>query len=227
MSRGNTAERARMMAALGAEVVLVEQTPGSPPHQVSGADLALAAARTEELAVERGAFRADQFTHRGNVLAHERHTGPEIWRQSGGAVTCFVDFAGTAGTFTGVMRALRVANPRVTGYLVEPATAAALAGKIVTNANHRIQGGGYAKAALPLLEAGFVTGYLAVNDDEALLAARLLTRTEGIFGGYSAGANLAAAIAVLRGPEPDATVAFLVCDSGLKYLSTDLYPTYE
>jgi cysteine synthase A len=224
MSRGNTAERARMMAALGAEVVIVEQAPGSPPHQVSGADLALVAARTEQLALERGAFRADQFTHRGNVLAHERHTGPEIWRQSGGAVTCFVDFAGTAGTFTGVMRALRAENPRVSGYLVEPATAAVLAGRPVTNASHRIQGGGYAMAHLPLLEPGLVTGHLAVADAEALSAARLLAHTEGIFGGCSAGANLAGAIAVLRGPEPEATVAFLVCDSGLKYLSTDLYP---
>lgn len=227
MSRGNTAERARMMAALGAEVVLVDQAPGSPPHRVSGDDLRLAATRTARLAIERGAFRADQFAHRGNVLAHERHTGPEIWRQSGGAVTCFVDFAGTGGTFTGVMRALRAENPHVRGYLVEPATAAVLAGRPVTNPSHRIQGGGYAMADLALLEPGLVTGYLAVADDEAIEAARLLARSEGIFGGCSAGANLAAALAVLRGPEPEATVAFLVCDSGLKYLSTDLYPPVE
>jgi cysteine synthase A len=224
MSRGNTVERARMMAALGAEVVLVDQAGGSPPHRVSGDDLALVAARTDELARERGAFRADQFRHRGNVLAHERHTGPEIWRQSGGAVTCFVDFAGTAGTFTGVMRALRAENPLVTGYVVEPATAAVLSGGPVTDASHRIQGGGYAMARLPLLDAALVTGHVAVTDDEAIAAARLLARSEGIFGGVSAGANLAGALAVLRTHEPEATVAFIVCDSGLKYLSTDLYP---
>jgi len=77
---------------------------------------------------------------------------------------------------------------------------------------------------LPLLEPELVAGYLAIADEEAIEAARLLARTEGIFGGCSAGANLAGAIAVLRGPEPEATVAFLVCDSGLKYLSTDLFP---
>jgi cysteine synthase A len=224
MSRGNTVERGRMMAALGAEVVLVDQTAGSPPNQVSGDDLALVAARTDEIARERGAFRADQFTHRGNVLAHERHTGPEIWRQSGGVVTCFVDFAGTAGTFTGVMRALRAENPQVTGYLVEPAAAAVLAGHPVADARHHIQGGGYALAALPLLDPALVTGHVAVTDDEAIAAARLLAKSEGIFGGVSAGANLAGAIEVLRTREPDATVAFLVCDSGLKYLSTELYP---
>lgn len=224
MSKGNTIERARMMAALGAEVVLVDQAPGSPRNQVSGEDLARVEVRTQELTAQRGAFRANQFTLQGNVLAHERHTGPEIWQQSGGAVTCYVDFAGTAGSFTGVMRALRRENPAVTGYLVEPASAAVLAGSAITNPSHKIQGGGYSMPQLDLFDPELVQGYLAISDDLAMETARLLARYEGIFGGFSSGANLAAAIAVLREHQPGATVAFLVCDSGLKYLSTDLYP---
>lgn len=223
MSKGNTTERARMMSALGAEVVLVDQAPGSPPHQVSGDDLALVEERAKELVRERDAFRADQFALPSNVLAHERHTGPEIWEQSEGEVEVFCDFVGSAGSFTGVTRALRARNPGLRAYVVEPAQAAVLSGAEVTNPSHKIQGGGYAMADLGLLDAELVTGFLKVTDEESIDAARALAAEEGIFGGFSSGANLAAAMQLLRGPERGATVAFLVCDSGLKYLTTDLY----
>lgn len=223
MSKGNTIERARMMAALGARVVRVDQAPGSQLHQVSGADLALVEEKAQQLVLEHGAFRADQFRLEDNVLAHQRHTGPEIWEQSEGRVTVFVDFAGTGGSFTGVLRALKERNPAVRGYLVEPASAPALAGEPVTNQSHVIQGGGYSMADLPLLDRGLVTDYLKVTDSAAMEAARLLAQEEGIFGGFSAGANLAGAVQVLQAGEHGA-VAFLICDSGLKYLSTDLYP---
>lgn len=225
MSRGNTIERARMMAALGAEVVLVDQAPGSPPNQVSGADLALVEQRTRELVEKRGAFRADQFRLTANVLAHERHTGPEIWEQSRGAVDAFVDFAGTGGTFTGVARYLRSQTPDVRCYLVEPRSAAVLAGKVVKSASHKIQGGGYSMNDLPLLDRSLVTDYLSIDDVEAIQSARLLATEEGIFAGFSSGANLAAAIQLLTDRERGAAIAFLACDSGLKYLSTDLYAT--
>jgi cysteine synthase A len=224
MSRGNTAERARMMRALGAEVVLVDQAPGSPPNQVSGGDLALVEARTRELVAQRGAFRANQFELPASALAHERHTGPEIWEQAGGKVDAYVDFAGTGGSFAGVARFLRGKNPRLRAWLVEPRGAAALAGKPVTRPSHRIQGGGYSMGRLPLLGREPVAGYLEVDDGAAVAAARALAAEEGIFGGFSAGANLAAALELLAGPEKGSTVVFLVCDSGLKYLSTDLWP---
>ncbi|HEX5789968.1 MAG TPA: cysteine synthase family protein [Luteolibacter sp.] len=227
ISKGNTVERARMMQALGAEVELVAQAPGSPPHQVSGGDLALVEERTVELVRERGAFRADQFHHRGNILAHERHTGPEIWKQSKGQVEVFVDFVGTAGSFTGVMRYLRQQNPNIRGYLIEPASAAVLAGQPVTHSSHSIQGGGYSMSSLPLLDASLVDGYLQVSDEQAVDGARLLAREEGIFGGFSAGANLCGAMQLLRGEQAGKAIALLVCDSGLKYLSTDLYPWQE
>jgi cysteine synthase A len=140
MSRGNSVERARQMAAFGAEVVLVEQAPGAVAGQVSGADLDLVEARTLEIVSERGAFRADQFVREANALAHERTTGPEIWEQSEGQVDVFLDLAGTAGTFTGVTRALRERNPKLRSYMVEPESAAVLSGRPVTNPRGR--GGG-------------------------------------------------------------------------------------
>jgi cysteine synthase len=224
MSAGNTMERARMMQALGAEVVLVAQAPGSPLGQVSGADLDLVEQRTVALVAERAAFRADQFRLPASALAHERHTAPELWRQSSGSVEVFCDFVGTGSSYGGVMRWFAEHAPHVRGYVVEPAGAAVLAGRAVDRPNHRIQGGGYSRPALPLLDGAPVHGHLEVTDGEAIEAARLLAAEEGIFGGFSAGANVAAALQLLRTTEAGATVAVLVCDSGLKYLSTDLYP---
>lgn len=224
MSRGNTVERARMMRALGAEVVLVEQAPGSTVGQVSGADLDLVERRAETLLAERGAFRADQFRLPASAAAHEHHTAPELWEQSLGTVDVFCDFVGSGGSYGGVMRWFAAHAPEVRGYVIEPAGAAVLAGAGVTAANHRIQGGGYSRTDLPLLDGAPVHGHLAVSDGEAIGAARLLAVEEGVFGGFSAGANLAGALQLLGGAEAGATVAILVCDSGLKYLSTDLYP---
>ncbi|MCG3178423.1 MAG: Cysteine synthase [Phycisphaerae bacterium] len=223
MSRGNTIERARMMAALGAQVVLVDQAPGSPPNQVSGEDLALVEQRTQQIVAERGAFRTDQFRLTGNVAAHEFTTGPEIWTQSGGAVDVLVDYLGTGGTITGIARALRKCNPGLRAYAVEPATAAVLAGRPVTRSSHKIQGGGYNMPELPLLDRSLITDFVQVSDEQAIAGARALARDEGIFGGFSSGAHLAAALDLLAGREAGATVVFLICDSGLKYLSTDLY----
>jgi cysteine synthase A len=226
ISRGNTVERVRQMAALGAEVVLVDQAPGSVPGMVSGDDLDLVEEATRREVAARGAFRVDQFAHPANVLAHERHTGPELWEQSGGAVDVFLDMPGTAGTFTGVTRALRRFNPGLRAYVVEPAGAAVLAGRPVTDPRHALQGAGYARAGprLPLFDPSLATGYVAVTDAEAVAAARYLAGEEGVFAGFSTGAHLAAAWALLAGPESGATVAFLVCDTGLKYLSTELFP---
>ncbi len=221
MSAGNSVERARMMRALGAEVVIVPQAPGSKPGQVSGADLALVEAAAQEITARRGAFRADQFGHQGNPDAHETGTGPEIWEQSAGTVTGFCDFAGSGGTLGGVARVL---SPRgVRCYAVEPEGAEALSGGTTDRPDHPIQGGGYGMADLVHLRGVDLAGHLAVTGTEARDHARLLARVEGIFGGYSAGANCAAACRLLRGAERGGAVAFVVCDSGLKYLSTDLW----
>jgi cysteine synthase A len=221
MSSGNSPERARMMAALGAEVVLVPQAPGGRPGQVSGADLALVEAEAQAITAARRAFRADQFRNPGNPLAHQTGTARELWDQSGGTITAFCDFVGSGGTLAGTARALAPHGVRC--YAVEPAGAAVLAGGTPNAPDHPIQGGGYAMTDLPHLSGAPLAGHLTVTGDKARAMARRLARTEGIFGGFSAGANLAAAASLLEGRERGGTIGIVICDSGLKYLSTDLW----
>ena len=223
MSKGNSSERARMMRALGAEVALVDQQPGSIPGQVSGHDLALVEAAAQKLTRERDAFRADQFFHSGNVRAHYLNTGPEMWAQSEGTITAFCDFAGSGGTYAGVSRYLKEQRPETLCYVVEPEGAAAIAGKTITQPGHPIQGGGYLMPDLRFLQDAAVDGYLEVTGSEARAAAQRLAGEEGIFAGYSSGANLAAALQLLEGDLRGHTIAIIICDSGLKYLSTDLW----
>lgn len=223
MSKGNSPERARMMRALGAEVVLVDQHPGSRPGEVSGDDLKLVDDEAVRLTKERNAFRADQFGHKGNMRAHYYGTAPEIWQQCDGTVTAFCDFAGSGGTFAGCTKFFKEKNPDIRCYVVEPRGAAALSGDAVTAAQHPIQGGGYSMPELPQLEDVTPDGYLSVTSQDAIDCTRRLAREEGIFAGYSSGANLAAALNLLAGPLPGAIVSIIACDSGLKYLSTDLW----
>jgi cysteine synthase A len=223
MSKGNSVERARMMRALGAEVVLVDQAPGSVAGSVSGSDLQLVEEAAQAISRSRGAFRADQFNLPSNVRAHELHTGREILAAADGGVDAFLDFAGSAGSFTGVARALKAANPATRCYLLEPAGAAHLAGQPVTRPGHRVQGGGYSRD-LPLLQKDLVDGWLQVEDAQAAECARRLAAIEGLFCGFSSGAVVSAALELLAGPERGATIVVLLADSGLKYLSTDLYP---
>lgn len=223
MSKGNSVERARMMSALGAEVVLVDQLPSSVPGQVSGGDLELVERETRKLVKERGAFRADQFQLKGNFRAHYLNTGPEIIRQSGGHIDVFCDFAGTGGSFAGCTAAFKEHNPAVQCFVVEPEGAAILAGEPVTYPNHRIQGGGYAMSHLPMLNPAHVDGYVTVSDRQAVEMARRLAREEGVFAGFSSGANVAAALELLKTSFKGKTAVVLISDSGLKYLSTDLW----
>jgi cysteine synthase A len=223
MSKGNSLERARMMSALGAEVVLVDQLPESAPGQVSGADLELVEQETRKIVTARQAFRADQFRLKSNFNAHYLNTGPEIIRQSGGNIDVFCDFAGTGGSFAGCAAAFKEHRSAVKCFIIEPDGAAILAGKPVTDPNHRIQGGGYAMADLPLLNPELIDGYLKVSDKRAIEITRRLAKEEGIFAGFSSGANVAAAIQLVQSEFRGQTAVVLICDSGLKYLSTDLW----
>ena len=141
MSKGNSSERARMMQALGAEVVLVDQLPNSKIGEVSGADLAEVERVAQQITMERNAFRADQFNHKGNPNA-QTTTGAEFWHQSGGHIDAFCDFVGSGGTLAGVSSYLRHKNPNIKCYPIEPEGSAVLAGQQVTNPDHLIQGGG-------------------------------------------------------------------------------------
>lgn len=224
MSKGNSSERARMMRALGAEVVLVDQLPDSIPGEVSGGDLDLVEQETQRIVLERGAFRADQFELLGNRHAHHDGTAAEIWQQSDGSVTAFCDFVGSGGTFSGCASYLRERDRNVRCYVVEPEGAATLAGQPVTKPEHPIQGGGYVREQLTQMDEVRPDGFLTVSHDEAIETTRALARREGIFAGFSSGANVAAAIQLLRGAEAGGTIAVIVCDAGLKYLSTKLWP---
>jgi cysteine synthase A len=223
MSKGNSEERVRMMRAFGAEVVLVDQCPGSRPGEVSGDDIKIVDAETIRLTKERNAFRADQFGHKGNLRAHYYGTAPEIWLQCGGDIGAFCDFAGSGGTFAGCTKFFKERNPAIGCYVVEPDGAAALGGEEVTNPDHPIQGGGYAMSELSQLDGFSPDGYLNVSSQDAIDCTRRLAKEEGIFAGFSTGANLAAALQLLAGPLPGATIAIIACDSGLKYLSTNLW----
>ena len=223
ISKGNSTERARMMQALGAEVILIDQLPDSKAGQVSGGDLALVEKAAQRITKERNAFRADQFHLESSAQAHYLHTVPEILKQSNGHTDVFCDFVGTGSSFGGCAAAFKEYNPNILCYLVEPAEASILSGKPITNPNHRIQGGGYSMTDLPLIHANLIDGYLQVTDEEATDTTRRLAKEEGIFAGFSSGANVAAAIQLLNTTCAGKTIAVLLSDSGLKYLSTDLW----
>ena len=224
ISKGNSMERARMMKAFGAEVVLVDQLPESKPGQVSGGDLALVEEAAQRISRERNAFRADQFHLESSARGHYLHTVPEILQQANGKINAFCDFVGTGSSFGGCAAAFKEYDPNILCYIVEPIEAATLAGKPVTNPNHRIQGGGYSMPELPLIRKDLIDGYLQVTDEESMQVARRLAKEEGIFAGFSSGTNVAAAMQLLKTNCRGKTTVVLLSDSGLKYLSTDLWP---
>jgi cysteine synthase A len=224
MSAGNTRERAQMMRALGAEVVLVEQTPDSTPGQVNGCDMRLVKQRAAELVAEKEAFFVDQFENPANALVHEQVTSTELWEQCNGELDAIVAFVGSGGALGGLARGLRAHKPDLRAYVVEPAAATSLASGCCSDAGHTIQGGGYGREKLSLLSDVRIDGHLTCSDEDASTAARLLARQEGVLAGYSTGAQLHAAVQLLRKRERGSTIAFLVCDTGMKYFSTGLYP---
>ncbi|TAK24164.1 MAG: cysteine synthase family protein [Chloroflexota bacterium] len=222
MSDGNSVERRQILAAHGAEVDLVPQVDGARPGQVSAEDLAAVEDRTRSLALKLGAYRPDQFNNVSAVRAHEEGTGPEIWRQTNGAMTHFVASVGTGGTFVGVARALKRIDRWISCVAAEPASAPALAGGPIRSTSHRIQGTGYAEIP-PFWDATLCDGFLTTTDDEAIATARVLATREGILGGFSTGANVAAALRLAAGLPAEALVVTIAPDTGLKYLSTELF----
>ncbi|CAB9509284.1 Cysteine synthase [Seminavis robusta] len=243
MSQGNSRERAQMMRFLGAEVVLVPQAPGSAANQVSGEDLALVEETAQKLCQDRQSFRIDQFVRKANADAHYLGTAREILEQVKDSpdvrIDGFVDFVGTGGSFAGCTKRFKEdCSHFVSCHIVEPEGISPLARKYTNQSdsnrssgsskNHVIQGGGYDMPELTLLEEviqkGYVDGFLQVDNQGATDMARLLGKTEGIFGGFSAGANLHAAVQLIQSGQASQVVA-LICDSGSKYYSADLLPS--
>lgn len=223
ISKGNSIERVRMMKALGAKVIRVDQAPGSKPGQVTGEDQALVGAEAKRLVNELGGFRPDQFNMPGIITCHFETTGPEIMKQSDGKIDAYCDFVGSGGWFGGLGSYLQKEIPGFKCYAVEPEGAEKLAGKAITKPTHVIQGGGYCLDDLMALEDFRVDGYLAVSDERATECTRALAKMEGIFAGFSSGANVAGALELLKGKHKGGTILVVLCDSGLKYLSTDLW----
>lgn len=223
MSEGNSVERRRMLRSLGAEVVLVPQAPGGKPGFVSGEDLELVEIKTKELIEKLSAYRPDQFNNPDNAKAHEFTTGEEIWKQTGGKIDAFVAYVGSGGTFVGISTALKKHNRNIKCYPLEPVEAPYLAGGEIKSTRHRIQGGGYAFKP-EFWDETLVDGYLTVSDEEAMKTAREMAEKEGIFAGFSGGANVAGAMKLKDVVGNDGVVVTVLPDSGMKYLSTDLYP---
>jgi cysteine synthase A len=219
MSAGNSPARRAQMAALGAEVVLVDQVDGAP-GRVTGRDIQAAVTRAIALAGERGAFYVDQFNNASGIRAHETTTGPEIWEQTAGAIDAFVCVVGTGASFIGVGRCLRArSDRRIRLYAVEPAQSRPLAGEQVARSQHVLQGTGY--GIVPPLWKGFdADGFLAVSDEDAVACQRDLGRLEGLFVGLSSAANVRAVSRLAASGElgEDPTIVTLLCDTGLKYI---------
>jgi cysteine synthase A len=217
MSKGNSPARVKMLEALGAGVVLVPQVDGSP-ERVTGKDIEAAIESAIDLAKENDGFYVDQFNNISSINAHYRGTGPEIWKDLKGDITAFVAAAGSGGTFVGTSKYLKEKKPDIFCATVEPAGARVLAGFPITDPKHVIQGIGYG-IQLPHWKRELVDEYLAVTDEEALWYRELLAHKEGLFVGFSAAANVCAAVKLIKSGKIGANpkVVTLLCDTGLKY----------
>ena len=205
-------ERRNIIKAYGAEIVL---TPGY--KGMTGA-----IAKAEELKNEiEGSMMAGQFVNPANPDAHRRTTGPEIWNDTDGEVDAFVAGVGTGGTITGVGEYLKSKNDKIEIIAVEPATSPVLSqGK---PGPHKIQGIG-AGFVPEILNTKIYDSVVPVDNDDAFEYARLISHTEGILVGISAGAALYAAIEWAKKPENEGkTIVALLPDSGDRYYSTSLF----
>ena len=196
-------ERAQTMKAFGAELILTPRSGGMEYAR----DLA-------DKMVAQGKGRVlDQFANPDNPRIHYDTTGPELWRQTGGRITHFVSAMGTTGTITGVSRYLKEQNPRVRIIGAQPAEGSRIPG--IRKWPEEYQPRIYDPAAVDEL--------VSVSQADAEDMARRLAREEGIFGGISSGgAGWVAQQIAAR--EQGATIAFVVCDRGDRYLSTGVFP---
>ncbi len=208
-------EKRDHMAALGAELTLVPSEGGLTTRQLI-LDMIEAA---RELSREPHTYWTDQLRNHDSIAGYHP-LGEEIWTQTGGRVDAFVHCVGTAATSRGVATVLKRHRREVRIAVVEPAESAVLSGGAA--GPHKIEGVGIGDTP-PLWEPALVDEIVPVSTAEAKEMTRRLAREEGLFAGTSSGANVVAAIRIARQLGPGKTVVTLMCDSGLKYLSTDVY----
>lgn len=208
-------EKRRTMQAFGARITDVPSEQGRITES-----LIRQLIETSRVISERpGHWWADQLNNHDAIGGY--HTlGEEIWGQAGRRVDAFVHAVGTAHSIHGVSRALRRHHPQLHVAAVEPAESAVLSGG--PTGSHRIEGIGIGFIP-PLWHAEEVDEILLVATEEAKSMARRLAREEGIFAGTSSGANVVAALRLAERLGPGATVVTIICDSGLRYLSTDVF----
>ncbi len=205
-------ERRILMKAYGAELVLTEGSKG----------MAGAIAKAEELAAEiPHSFIPQQFSNPDNAKAHYETTGVEIWEDTEGKADIFVAGVGTGGTLTGTAKYLKEKNPDIKIVAVEPASSAVLSGK---NAGaHGLQGIG-AGFVPDILDTQIYDEVIAVTEEQAYEASRLMGRKEGILVGISSGAALYGAVTIAQRQENHGkNIVVILPDSGDRYLTTALF----
>jgi cysteine synthase A len=205
------------MEALGAELTIVPSEGGLTTKQLILEMIEIA----RELGREPGACWIDQLNNHDAIEGYHA-LGDEIWAQTGGRIDAFVHSVGTAASTRGVATVLKRRDPKVEIVAVEPAESAVLSGG--PPGPHKIEGVGIGYTP-PLWEPSLVDEIVAVPTDTAKAMARRLAREEALFAGTSSGANVAAAMEIAKRLGPKGRVVTLMCDSGLKYLSTGVHQT--
>lgn len=208
-------EKRDHMRALGATVIELPSEGGRTTKDL----IQRMMARAAELSASPDAFHADQFNN-PDAAAGYAPMAEEIWEQSGRQLDAFVQSVGTAQCITGVASVLRSRSPTVRIVAVEPAESPVLSGG--APGAHKIEGVGPGFVP-PMWGPDLADEILRVSTSEAKDMARRMAREEALFAGTSSGANVVAALRVAQRLGPGRSVGTLVCDSGLKYLSTDLY----
>jgi cysteine synthase A len=203
------------MAAFGAELTVIP----SPGRLITKKLIQAMIDTARGIAREPGTYWTDQLNNADSIAGYHP-MGEEIWSQAGGRVDAFVQSIGTAASLRGVGTVLRRHRPQVKIIASEPAESAVLSGG--PPGAHRIEGIGIGYTP-PMWDPGLVDEVVPVSTVDAEAMARRLAREEGLFAGTSSGGNVAAAIRVGQRLGPDATVATLLVDSGLKYLSSGVY----
>jgi len=208
-------EKRDQMAALGAELTLVPSEDGRTTKKLI-LDMIEAA---RKLSQEPHTHWTDQLNNHDSIAGYHP-LGEEIWSQTHGEIDAFVHCVGTAASLRGVATVLKRHKPSIKIVAVEPEESSVLQGGQA--GPHKIEGVGIGYVP-PLWEPTLVDDILSVGTDDAKAMARELAREEALFAGTSSGANVVAAIRLAERLGPDAKVVTLICDSGLKYLSTDVY----
>jgi cysteine synthase A len=207
-------ERRQLLKHLGATLVLTEG-----PKGMKGA-----IAEAEKIVTATpGAFMPNQFSNPANPAIHRKTTAPEIWEDTNGNIDIFVAGVGTGGTITGVSEVLKEKKPTLLSIAVEPADSPVISGG--TPGPHKIQGIG--AGFIPAnLNTKILDEVVTVTNEDAFQGARDLALQSGILCGISSGAAFYAAKTVGARPEHNGkTIVFVICDTGERYLSTDLFKT--